>query len=191
MNMDMASPVELFKGTMNFPATLYDCDHPVSAIHSGSSFVSAHYSSSVAYSVDHSMLMSSSVSSLVSVSSSSSTPHGFSTIDSFSSRSSVSHSTKYSTIHSESVFSSSSFASSVSSNVYSFASSGPSFSGFEFNGVCDQPVSSLFRVRLSGYEEKCSYFSADGSVSQLDMKFEVSALDITDMDVDKRGMFLR
>ena len=68
------------------------------------------------------------------------------------------------------------------------SSGGPSFSGFEFDSVCEQPVSGLFRVSLSGYEEKCSYFSADGSVSEFDMSFEVSALEMTDMDVDLTGM---
>jgi hypothetical protein len=100
---------------------------------------------------------------------------------------SMSHSTEYSRPHSTSVSSATSSASSLSVVYSALSSGGGGFSGFEFDSVCDQPVSGLFHIKLSGYDEKCSYFSADGSVSQLDMSFEVFALELIDIDVDVTG----
>ena len=163
MNMDRESLVELFKGTINLPSTLYDCNQ-FSAIHSRSML-----SASLPY-------VPSSVPTTVPTNLPSSMPSEFP---------SALSSDVFSITHSFST------SASVSTSMFgSMISSTPVFSGFEFNPICDEPVSGLFRIRLSGYEEKCSYFSADGSVNQLDIKFEVSALEITDMDIDTRGLFV-
>jgi hypothetical protein len=42
VNVDQESPVELFKGTINLPSTLYDCDQQLSVIHSTLSMLSGY-----------------------------------------------------------------------------------------------------------------------------------------------------
>ena len=61
---------------------------------------------------------------------------------------------------------------------------------FEFQPFCEKAATGQFQVRIAGFEENCGHFSANGTIDQVKVKFEVSALEIVDLDVDLTGCYI-
>lgn len=59
---------------------------------------------------------------------------------------------------------------------------------FEFQSFCEKAATGQFQVHIAGFEESCGHFSANGTLDQIKVKFEVFAMDIVDMDVDLTGL---